>query len=251
MRIAARLTEDGGLCTRTSVLKGAVTDVLSAYALLNGVDLIVMSTHGRSGLARAWKGSVSDALMRSSRVPVLLVRPGGDHPRVTQPQGPPRVLIALDGSRLAEEVVERAVDLGRPLDADYSLVRVVNPLGLTGDLSAVFAPSTAKALTAQHEAEAQSYLTETAWWLRDRGLRVETTVLLSEHPAEAILAEAARARADFLALATHGRSGLQRLLLGSVAERVLSGATVPLLLCRPRTDRRAQRTQPAHAPATV
>jgi nucleotide-binding universal stress UspA family protein len=250
MRVAARLGRSGQY-TRTSVLNGPVSDVLNTCARLNGIDLIVMSTHGRSGLARAWMGSVADTLVRSSRIPVLLVRPTEDGAGAAPPQGPPRILIALDGSRLAEEVVEPAVEMGRPLDAEYTLLRVVNPLGRTGDLSAVFTPAMAKTSAARHEAEASFYLTEIAWWLRDRGLRVETRVLLSARPADAILAEAVQGRADFLAMATHGRSGLPRLLLGSVAGRVLSGTKVPLLLCRPRARVNRHRTQPAPVAASV
>jgi nucleotide-binding universal stress UspA family protein len=250
MRVAARL---GGLARypRTSILNGPVSEVLDTYARLNQIDLIVMSTHGRSGLARAWMGSVADALVRSTHIPVLLVRPVEEAATAAASPGPPRILIALDGSRLAEGVVEPALDLGRALDADFMLVRVVNPLGPAGDLSAVIAPGMVKAMAAQHEAEAQSYLTEIAWWLRDRGLRVETKVLMSDRPADAILTEAVRQRADFLAMATHGRSGLPRLLLGSVAGRVLSGAKVPLLLCRPENDALRRRTQPAPVAASA
>jgi nucleotide-binding universal stress UspA family protein len=244
MRVAARLSGSGHY-TRTAVLHGPVSEILDIYARLNLVDLIVMSTHGRSGLARAWMGSVADALVRSSRIPVLLVRPVKDGAPAAPSPGTPRILIALDGSRLAEEVMEPALELGRALDADFTLVRVVNPLGLAGDLSAVLPPAMVKAVAAQHEAEASSYLTEIAWWLRDRGLRVETRVLMSESPADAILTDAVRHRADFLAMATHGRSGLPRLLMGSVAGRVLSGSKVPLLLCRPRADAHRYRTQPA------
>jgi len=222
--------------TRVEVLNGPVAEVLATYAAFNRIDLIVMATHGRHGLARAWQGSVADELLRRSRVPVLLVRATGDTAAAALPEGPPRMLIALDGSRLAEEVLEPAANLGRALGAEYTLMRVVNPLGLMGDLPLVLAPRMGRAIAAQHEADAKAYLAEAAWWLRDRGLAVRTKVISSEQPAETILKEAEGHGFACIAMATHGRSGLSRVLLGSVASRVLHGTRVPLLLYRPRTE---------------
>jgi nucleotide-binding universal stress UspA family protein len=245
MRIRRQLGSRAEVATRIAVLNGPVAEVLATYASLNRVDLIVMSTHGRRGLTRAWAGSVSDALMRGSRIPVLLVRPPEGGTTLPAIEVPPRILIALDGSRLAEEVVEPAVKLARALDARLTLLRVVNPLGPGDGLAVVFAPGAAKTLAAQHEAEAASYLTEIAWWLRDRGLDVETMVVPSERPAQVIVAEATRQGCALVAMATHGRSGLSRLLLGSVAGSVLHETRVPLLLYRPKADRHRHRTQPA------
>jgi len=230
-RIGDRLSTRALPCVRTAVLEGPVAEALATYALLNDVDLIVMSTHGRNGLARAWMGSVADALMRDSSAPLLLVRPpaGGSDPTVVRET--PRILIALDGTRLAEEVIEPALELGRALDAEYLLVRV--------------------AVKAEAQAEAADYLTGIAWWLRDRGLRVETRLLRSERPAEAILEQAAEDRASFVAMATHGRSGLPRLVMGSVAAAVLSGVQVPLLSRRPAGQPQLRGTRPLHAEAAV
>jgi nucleotide-binding universal stress UspA family protein len=228
-----------------------VAGVLATYAAFNHVDLIVMSTHGRKGMARAWMGSVGDELLRRSSVPVLLVRPAEDHESVTMPDGPPRMLIALDGSRLAEQIVEHAVNVGRPLGAEYTLLRVVNPLGSLGDLPAIFAPRMGRAVAAQHVAEAKAYLAQVARSMKDKGLAAKTKVIESERAADAILGEAARHGTSFVAMATHGRSGLSRLLLGSVASRVLHETCVPMLLYRPRADRQRFRAQPAEIAAAT
>jgi len=249
VRIRERLGPRSELATRIAVLNGPVAEALAGYAALHRVDQIVMATHARSGLARAWMGSVADAVLRRSRVPVLLVRATEGAATMSASEGPPRVLIALDGSPIAEKVLEPAVRLGRPLGAAYTLLRVVNPLALTGDLPAVLAPRMGRAAAARQEAEAKTYLAEIAWWMQDRGFEVETRVVTSERPADAILSEAEREGRAIIAMATHGRSGLSRMLMGSVAGQVLHRTTLPVLLYRPRVKRRPLGLQPAAAAA--
>jgi nucleotide-binding universal stress UspA family protein len=244
-RIRVRLGPRSELPTRIVVLNGPVKEVLATYAALHRVDLIVMATHGRSGLARAWMGSVADAVLRSSRVPVLMVCPVGGEPAAAVSGGRPRILITLDGSPAAERVLEPAVSLGRSLNAEYTLLRVVNPLGVWGDLPAVFAPRIARAFAVQQEAEAKAYLQEIACSMQDRGLEAKTMVVSAESAADAIRKGAEHEGAAFIAMATHGRGGLSRMLMGSVAGQVLHGATVPVLLYRAPVERRPLRKEPA------
>ena len=235
--------------TRIAVLDGPVAEGLADYAAANQVELIVMSTHGRKGLGRAWLGSVGDALLRRSPAPVLLVRRADDR-EVAAREGPPRILVPLDGSPLAEEILEHALVLGRPLGARYSLLLVVNPLGLLGDLPPAVVHGVGSGAAAAHVEEARSYLAERARWLEDLGLEAETKVVESERIADTILAESARQGCAFVAMATHGRSGLSRFVLGSVAAQVVHGANAPVLLYRP-TARRRHRTEPATAAAVT
>ena len=234
---------------RIAVLDGAVAEAVADYAAVNQIELIVMSTHGRRGLGRAWLGSVGDALLRRSPAPVLLVRPADDR-EIAAPEGPPRILVPLDGSPLAEEILEHALVLGRSLGARYSLLFVVNPLALMGDLPTVLPPGMFLGAAASHVAEARAYLAERARPLKDLGLEVETKVVESEAIADAILTESARQGCAFVAMATHGRSGLSRFVLGSVAAQVVHGANAPVLLYRP-TARRRHRTEPATAAAVT
>ena len=234
-RISRELESRSGARTRIAVLDAPVADALADYAAVNQIGLIVMSTHGRGGLGRAWMGSVADDLLRRSPAPVLLVRSADDRPAV--PEGPPRILIALDGSPLAEGILEHALALGRPLGARYSLLLVVNPLALMGDLPIVLPPGMVSGGAAAHVAEARTYLAERARSWQDLGLEVETKVVESERIADAILTEAARQGCAFVAMATHGRSGLSRIVLGSVASQVVHQATTPVLLYRPGAHR--------------
>jgi nucleotide-binding universal stress UspA family protein len=134
-------------------------------------------------------------------------------------------------------MLEPAVALGRLSDAEYTLLRVIQPVlpvqyHLEGGSLAQMAGAVVEqidALEAQVRKAAADYLDGVAGRLRRQGLRVGTKVVAESQPAAAILQEAA----DLIALETHGRHGLARLLLGSVADKVIRGAAVPVLVHRP------------------
>ncbi len=217
------------------VEEGSVVETLVRCAEELGTELVVMTTHGRGPLARAWLGSVADGVARGSSTPVLLLRPNAD-PEPMDEHLFRNILIALDGSELAEQVLTHATGLGTLVGARYTLVRVVSPLLVTG-----YAPTPEGVLTDAaygpelelliHDAEA--YLEEVASGLRARGLAVETQVVAEMQPALGILEYAREKAADLIAMATHGRTGFSRLVLGSVADKVLRGTTSPVLLFRP------------------
>jgi len=179
-------------------------------------------------------------------VPAATAPPAASpEPVVSQAPAGSQAAAARDAiNAIAEKVVEPAVDLGRSLEATYTLLRVVDS-GLMGDLPTVFAPRIGRAIVAQHEAEAATYLREIASKMQDRGLEVKTRVVTSEPAAAAILDVAEREGCSLVAMATHGRSGLSRMVMGSVAGEVLQGAKVPVLLYRPKVERRRLHAQPA------
>jgi nucleotide-binding universal stress UspA family protein len=144
------------------------------------------------------------------------------------------VLIPLDGSPLAEQAVEPAVALGGLTQADFTLVQAVEPEVLIGDDLGGFGTVTAGlADLEQMEEQARGYLEGVARRLRARSLRVRTSVVTGKHPVAAILQGAREHGADLIALATHGYGGVTRLLLGSVADKVVRGAPTPVLVFRP------------------
>jgi nucleotide-binding universal stress UspA family protein len=204
--------------------------VLAAHAVESNSDLIVMTTHGRSGLARYWLGSVADGLVRISPVPLLLLRPDTASPEHTRPIR--RMLIPLDGSLRSEAILEHAIALGRLMPAEYTLLRVVAPFVL--GLHTPFTPARDDdpAQTARLESEAQHYLETLARGLRASALQVRTQVLIAEQAATAILEQACVNNTDLIAMCPTGRSGLARFLIGSVADKVLRGANVPVLFYR-------------------
>lgn len=189
------------------------------------VDLVVMTTHGRGGISRFWLGSVAEALVRQSHVPILLVRPQEGEPDWTQLPVYYKILIPLDGSALAEQILEPVLNLGRLMAAEYTLLQVIEPLYPTYNQLAH-----SDELDEAAVQTAQQYLQQLSQQLAgDQPVQVQTPV--SSATAETILTVAADH--DLIALATHGRSGWQRLLVGSVADKVLRGATQPVLIYRP------------------
>jgi nucleotide-binding universal stress UspA family protein len=213
---------------------GSVAGTLARYVETSKIDLVVMTTHGRGGLARAWLGSVADALVRCSPVPSLLVRPGESAPDIAQTPQLKRIMIPLDGSTLSEQILESAVELGGLTEAEYILLRAAEPFVLVGYAPLAQASRLDLKLTQEGLAAAQRYLDRVAERLRAEGHPARTRALLAEQPAVAILDEVRLQDADLIAMTTHGRSGLARLLLGSVADKVLRGSTLPVLLQRPQ-----------------
>jgi nucleotide-binding universal stress UspA family protein len=226
-----------GVPVTATLLEGAVPDALLAHAAAREVDLVVMTTHGRGPLSRLWLGSVADQMLRRLATPLLLLRPGDAEPDLALSPALQHVLVPLDGSPLAEQVLGPALELGNLVGADYTLLTVVEPLVFAGDPVAGMQAATGDAdLFGRAQEEARAYLEGTARRLRARGLQVRTRVGVHPQAAGAILDEAREVPADLIALATHGRRGLARLLLGSTADKVVRGAAVPVLVYRPRGE---------------
>jgi nucleotide-binding universal stress UspA family protein len=193
----------------------------------------VMTTHGRGGLERFWLGSVADELIRLCPVPLLLIGPEpGPLP------GPfRRILVPLDGSALAEAALDPAVTLaGLEAGAELVLLQVVQPVA-----SEVWIPDAALAarlasvdLIRQREG-AREYLDATARRLEASGLMVRARVEEGDRVASAVLDAARDEQADLIVIATHGRSGLARLALGSVADKILRSSRTPLLVTASRS----------------
>jgi nucleotide-binding universal stress UspA family protein len=183
-------------------------------------DLIAMMTHGRSGLHRELVGSVAEMVLRRSEIPVLTLRPGakiGDWKRM---------VVALDGSAEAEAVLADAAEFARTLGATLHIVRVVRPQNAKPRLTI----HPGDAFPVPDEA-LPAYLDEIAKGMAGKGLLALAETREGE-PVEEILAAARETGAGLLCITTHGRTGLSRQLLGSVAESVLRSAPCPVLLRR-------------------
>jgi nucleotide-binding universal stress UspA family protein len=210
-----RLAAVAAVPVETVLLEGQVAGALHEEAVRTGADLVVMATHGHGPFSRLWLGSVADELLRRLPMPLLLVRPGERPADLKQEPVFRRILVPLDGSARAEKVLESATALGALWGAEYILTRVVAPGPVAGlDL-------------------AHDYLDGVAGQLRARALRVRTSVPVHGHTAVAIHDLAQAEGADLIALATRGQGGLKRLLLGSVADKVIRGASSPVFVFRP------------------
>jgi nucleotide-binding universal stress UspA family protein len=237
--VVGRLRERLGRALSSAVLEGPVVQTLARYVRELGTDLVVITTHGRGGLRRAWLGSVTDQLIRTLEVPILVVRPSE-----TETQETPRVtemLVPLDGSPLAEAVLEPAAALARLWDAEVSLVQVVRPVILTSDPPLPFPTGYSDQATSLRRDLARDYIRDVAERLRETGVKASGVAMIGGGIAHTLLDLARPDRVSLMAVATHGRGGLRRLALGSVADKLVRAAEVPVLVVRP-TGRRSRRT---------
>jgi len=208
------------------------------YAEKNDIDLIIMATHGRSGVRRWIIGSVADKVLRASKVPVWLVRAVvtqeivyDQWPRIT-------VLVPLDGSELAVSVLPHAEALAKQRGTervDVVLLRVCEPPVIPSD----YPPSRplsweehVEQRIAESKRTCEIYLDEVERQIKARGLNVRSEVLLG-NPAEEIVNYANSNPFSLIVMSTYGRSGISRWAYGSVADKVLQGVSCPILLIRP------------------
>ncbi len=127
--VARRLTDAGAPYPQTALLEGDVVEAIRNRTAVIGADLVVMSTHGYGPFTRFWLGSVADELVRGHlAAPLLLVRPGEKTVDLTNPPPLKRLLMPLDGSKLAEQMVEPAARLAQTTGAEVTLLRVMKPL---------------------------------------------------------------------------------------------------------------------------
>jgi nucleotide-binding universal stress UspA family protein len=240
-RTVQRLQDISSVPVHGELVKGETADAIRAAVSARGADLVVMTTHGRGPLERFWLGSVANELIRHLPVPLLLLRPSDAAPDFGQEPVLKHVLLPLDGSALAEQMIEPAVALGSLMGAQYTLLRVIKPVRpsgsrLQGASLTELAESVLKQIDARQASlhqQAQDYLERVAESLRARSLHVQTRVAVEQQPAVAILHEAESGAMDLIALETHGRRGLARLVLGSFSDKVVRGASVPVLIHRP------------------
>jgi nucleotide-binding universal stress UspA family protein len=228
------------------VLSGRVSEALERHARGAGVDLTVMATHGRGAFSRAWLGSVADAFLRHAPCPVLLVRPDQDKLDLSLERGLTRMVVPLDGTELSESILDPAIALAEPFGARILLLRVVAyPI----EIASPYLPHTVhmnQAIVEEAKASSATYLETHAESLRERGMAVETDVLVDSQAGHGILQASEAWRADVIAMATHGRTGMARTILGSAADKVVRGAHGAVLVYRPDLERRGAPSDPRH-----
>jgi nucleotide-binding universal stress UspA family protein len=231
--LAAECRAHSTVTVVTSLERGPVVDALIGYARRHDVDLIVMRSHARGGLARVWFGSVADGLIRESGIPVLVVRPPSVATALQSGFHHQRILVPLDGSALAEQAIGPAVSLARMDGATITLLRIVTPWKHRepGQLESSLGPAGANDVS-----EAQRYLDSLLSGPDDRSLRVIRRVMITSDVASAILQIATDHEADVVALATRGRGAIRRATAGSVSDVVMRESTVSTMVIHPLGD---------------
>lgn len=246
-----------GLVVRTDVFVHDPANAIATAALMHGADLIAMSTHGRSGLSRLLLGSVAEAVLRESALPVLLVRSTGHgSPPALRCVGPyRRIVVPLDGTPGAERALRFASGAGWAREADLLLLtsEQADAVPLVAEPYGLLAPQTfARAEQDMRGAcaAARAYLEQAAE--RSAPSRRHQCHVTIGEPGAAIARLATEQETDLVVMATHARTGLSRLREGSVGAHVLRHADVPVLFI-PATAVDALSTTPmqATAPAMV
>jgi nucleotide-binding universal stress UspA family protein len=209
----------------------AGAEIVEAAARI-GADLIVMATHGRGALGRLWLGSVADHVVRHASVPLLLIRP----PEPDTPGGQPEIrgiLAPLDLSAVSRTILAPVVEFARLAKAPVTLLYVVERFFQTFEPGVPYPIPQDPGIAELQRANAEHLLEEAASVLRERGVVVSTRVVIATHAAAGVLDTLAEPGHDLVALATHGAGGIRRLLLGSVADQVIRGASKRVLVVRP------------------
>jgi nucleotide-binding universal stress UspA family protein len=215
-----------GVAVSPRVAEGPVADTIVEIAAAEKADLIVMSSHGYTGLARWLLGSVTERVLQAAPCPVLVVR---------SPAPMERILIPLDGSPLSERAIAPGTVLAQALGAEVDLLRVVEDTDSAAGMANGFGqadPAGTRQLQERLSADAAAYLDQISHGLQpsSRALR---TVLATGRPADCIVDHARQRGVDLIVMSTHGRAGFQRWLYGSVTEKVLRGAHCSVLIVRP------------------
>jgi nucleotide-binding universal stress UspA family protein len=217
----------------STTLTGPVADTLRDYIHESRTDLVVMTSRGQGGLRRLWLGSVADAMIRGSSVPILLVRPEDNpspHPVLENLR---QILVPLDGSTLAEGILDPARELAALAGAELVLVEVIHPLASPLESQSA-APSTFDVeLTDLRRKEAADHLRKVAEQCMNAGVKATYSAPMGTNVADTILGLAESPTIGMIALATHGRGGVKRLAVGSVADKVVRAAPRPTLVYRP------------------
>ena len=188
------------------------------------VDIIVIATHGRSGIARWWLGSVADQVIKESACPCLVIGPNVEadleHFEVK------RILMPLDGSENAEQAIPLAAFIADKTSATLDIVRAMSLTAVSYDPG--MSMYSADLITSMEDS-VKAYLQSVAERLGSR--KVETTMLMGG-PGEMLLEHMKQKPADLVVSTTHGRTGVKRAALGSTSDRLLHG-TAPVLIFKP------------------
>lgn len=196
---------------RWAVLFGRPAEELLDYCVTHRVDLIAMASHGRSGISRWAVGSVTDKIVRGAAVPVLVCPAGSSPEKAGAARLLRRLLLPLDGSKLAEGAIPVVTQLAQKLGAEVVLLSVVEQVN--------------------QEDKAQKYLARICKRFQRKKIKA-TIEVKAGVPAQQILESAGANDVDLVALSTHGRGGVSRWLLGSVADKLVRTAPCAVLLTR-------------------
>lgn len=205
-----------GIRAGTHVWKGDPAEQILAFSAAADIRLIAMATHARKGIDRVVTGSVTESVLRKADIPVLAVRPG-------HAPGKGRLVVALDGSEASEQVVADAAAVAKALAVEVDLIRAALPIETAGGIG--------QGPNLYASEDPMPYLATVAERMAGLGIKARTFGPVGR-AAEEVVRHATKEGASLICMTTHGRTGLSRIVLGSVAEEILRTAPCPVLIRR-------------------
>jgi nucleotide-binding universal stress UspA family protein len=235
--VVTELADGASIGVTHSMLAGDPAVMICRHALDIDADLIVMTSHGRTGFSRLWFGSVADGTVQASTVPVLMLRPlAGDGRRGAARQLFERIVVPLDGSATARQILAPVMTLAKCSGARVTLLGVVQPIPSASYNPATLLPyavlmndSSVTDIQVESATKELAALAKTV--VVDGAGVVDAQVVVAGSVATGIVEFARSHDADLIALSTHGR-GASRLLIGGVADKVLRASRLPMLILR-------------------
>jgi nucleotide-binding universal stress UspA family protein len=215
---------------------GHVAEQIVDYAEKQKIGLIIMATHGRSGIRRWIVGSVAAKVVSATEQPMLLIRANVTIPKRRKKHIFKKALVPLDGSKESEAIIPYMGELASKIKTEIVLFHVVAPVqffyGIPGEASnQSLGPDDIDKIVAKKK----EYLDTLGAGLKEKGIKTSSRVIVGE-PEKDIIGIADEIHADLVAMSTHGRSGIDRWTLGSTADKVLHGGHTPIMLVRSARD---------------
>ncbi len=239
--LGSKLRAGGRIRVVAALKEGNVNETLRDYAAEVNADLIVMSSHSRGGLKRMNLGSVTDFLIRNTHIPVVIVKPNVSLIDEAPESSGHRIVVPLDGSAMAEQILPEVVALASALNATVTVLRVLTPQ--TYAQKQIVQPGFP--WWDADIAEADAYLSAHVNYLIRSGVAAAKDVTLNDDVPTAILDYAIRARANLIAIATNGIGGIRRFVFGTIADEITRRSQISLLVFHPNLDTATANRNPA------
>ncbi|MFP3976044.1 MAG: universal stress protein [Dehalococcoidia bacterium] len=221
-----------GLNASPVVVQGDAADEILEFSEMSNIGLIAISTHGRSGISSRWPlGSIANKVVQGSSIPVLLIK-SEKLETVYSQRGMEKILVPLDGSKLAEVSLPYVEELAKVMGSEVTLIRVIEPID---SMARPFIGSMESDLKAEEEKRAVAYLKEKEKELRDKGVTVKAESLHGK-AAEEVVKYADDKSVSLIVQATHGYSGITKWLFGVITTKIVEEASQPILLVRPKVE---------------
>lgn len=230
LKLQAKALQERGVRIKTVVEPGKPADAILAAASRIGADMIAMATHRHHMIERGILGSVTDSVLRSSTLPVLAVNPDGDHISSPKPATPSTLIVPLDGSQLAEESIPIALAIAAACEAKIIFIRAVHLPGyaVSGPGAEFYGMDFG---VAGQRDEARKYLAKFVAQAESKGIEATAHAALG-NAAGRILEDTRSVPDAMIVISSHGRGGFKRMMLGSVADKIIRASHHPVLVLK-------------------